>query len=104
MKNKKPKPGNQIVRMMLMAIPVFLLLSFQVAAQDVVVSGRVVNADNQPLSGVSVSVRGSTKGVITNTNGEFSITAKRGDVISFSSVNLGSQEIVADRDVTLNIV
>ena len=104
MKNKKPSPGNQIVRMMLLAIPVFLLLSFQVAAQNVVIKGRVLNADNQPLSGVSVSIKGTTQGVITNSNGDFSINARRGDVITFSSVNLGSQEIVADQDVTLNIV
>lgn len=72
--------------------------------EDVVVKGRVVNSDNQPLADVSVSVKGSAKGVITNANGEFSITVQKGDVLVFSYVNFISQEITADKNATLSIV
>ena len=50
-------------------------------AQEVVVSqpqkqsvrGKVTDETGKPLQGVSVTVKGSTKGVATNENGEFSI-------------------------------
>jgi TonB-linked SusC/RagA family outer membrane protein len=74
------------------------------AAEDIVIKGRVVNTDNQPMSHVSVSVKGSSKGVITNANGEFSITVQKGDVLVFSFVDFVSQEVVADENANLNIV
>jgi TonB-linked SusC/RagA family outer membrane protein len=55
-------------------------------SQTRTITGKVVSAeDAKPLAGVSVSLKGKTL-TQTNANGEFSITASKGDVLSFSSV------------------
>jgi TonB-linked SusC/RagA family outer membrane protein len=58
-----------------------------------IITGKVTGADNKPLSGVSVTVKGTTKGTLTNAAGEFSIEANRGDVLVFSSVGFEAYEI-----------
>src|SRR6476661_9588556 len=58
-----------------------------------IITGKVTGSDNKPLAGVSVSVKGTSKGTLTNAAGEFSIEANRGDVLVFSSVGFESYEI-----------
>lgn len=55
--------------------------------------GKVSGANAQPLSGVSIALKGSTRGVSTNENGEFEIEAKRGDILVLSYVGYASQQI-----------
>lgn len=71
--------------------------------EEVLISGRVVDAAGQPMSGVSVAVKGSSRGTTTNANGEFSITVQKGEVLVFSSVDFASQEIVAEKTTTVTI-
>ncbi|MDO9373784.1 MAG: carboxypeptidase-like regulatory domain-containing protein, partial [Ferruginibacter sp.] len=56
--------------------PVFiilaLLISNALSAQQSLVSGRVVNQDNAPLSGATVSIRGTKLATRTSENGTFS--------------------------------
>ena len=48
--------------------------------------GTVKDAGGEPLIGVSVLVKGTTSGVITNIDGEYSIHAKQGDVLVFPTL------------------
>ena len=52
------------------------------------VTGRIIGADGQPLSGVSISVKGTNPGTTTDQQGQFSIQANRGEVLVVSSVVL----------------
>ena len=52
-------------------------------AQDKTVTGTVSD-DSGPLPGVSISVEGTKRGTDTDFNGNYSIKAKTGDVLSFS--------------------
>jgi TonB-linked SusC/RagA family outer membrane protein len=52
-------------------------------AQEKTVTGTVSD-DSGPLPGVSISVKGTTRGTDTDFNGKYSIKAKTGDVLSFS--------------------
>ncbi len=67
--------------------------------------GAVKDVEGEPLIGVSVIVKGTTNGVITNINGEYSIHAKQGDVLVFSYVGMNTQEVVLSsqlvNDITL---
>lgn len=67
-----------------------------VLQQDVTVSGQVVDADNQPLEGVSVTLKGSNRGVVTNAEGNFRITVPSGSTIVFSIVDYQTVEVTAD--------
>src|SRR6476659_9001621 len=59
------------------------------------VRGKVTDETGKPLQGVSVTVKGSTKGIATNENGEFSIEITGGaKILQFSYVGMEHQEVV----------
>jgi len=109
MRNKATKMKTLLLRSALMAFTIFLTLPFNTTAfnpdnwEDVLIKGRVVGTDNQPIPDVSVSVKGSSKGTITNASGEFSITVQKGEVLIFSSVGYVTQEMIADKNETVNV-
>ncbi|NLR91691.1 MULTISPECIES: SusC/RagA family TonB-linked outer membrane protein [Flammeovirga] len=76
-------------------------------AQDNVLTGVVNDGGaNSTLPGVSVLIKGTTKGAITDFDGKFSIPKpNQGDVIVFTYVGMKSQEITyngqKDIDITL---
>ena len=55
-----------------------LIMSISVLAQQRIISGRVSDANNQPLPGATVSVKGKTNSVVTNEKGAFRINASSG--------------------------
>ncbi len=52
------------------------------------VRGRVLDADGEPLAGVSIKMTGSTGGTITNANGEFSLNDAAGRQLVLSFVGM----------------
>lgn len=70
-------------------------------AQQRVVSGVVTDAsDGTPLPGVSILVKGTSRGTVTDTNGGFSLDASANEVIVFSFIGYEAQEqAVGDRTV-----
>ena len=66
--------------------------------------GTVKDSGGEPLIGVSVVIKGTTNGVITNFDGEYSITAKPGDVLVFSYVGMNSQEVQLTTQLISDIV
>lgn len=64
-------------------------------AQDQTVKGKVISkSDGQPIPGVSVSVKGTTTGTITNIDGEYNLNAPSGSKLVFSFIGMRSQEVV----------
>ena len=56
-----------------------------------------------PLPGVNVIVKGTTKGVVTDLDGNFSIQANDGDVLTISFVGFTTQELVVGEETNLSI-
>ena len=52
--------------------------------EKITVTGNVSDAKGEPLIGVSILVKGTSNGTITDMNGHFSISAAKGDVIEIS--------------------
>jgi iron complex outermembrane receptor protein len=68
-------------------------------------TGVVTSADdNQPLPGVSVTVKGTTQGTVTNTDGSFQIDVTTGRYLLFSSIGSETQEIFIDGIRKFNVV
>ncbi|WP_315823167.1 SusC/RagA family TonB-linked outer membrane protein [Paraflavitalea speifideaquila] len=67
------------------------------------ISGTVTDADNNPLPGVSVTIKGTHTGTSTDANGKFSIQVTPGQVLLFSSVGYQSIEIKAGSSNTLQV-
>lgn len=72
--------------------------------QAFVIKGRVTDETNQPLSGVSVAVKGNQAGTTTNESGEYTISLPNGSgELLFSNVGYASQEISIDGRTEINI-
>ncbi|MBC8156035.1 MAG: TonB-dependent receptor [Bacteroidetes bacterium] len=82
-----------------------LLLSLSALAQDVAISGRVVPSDdaNSGLPGVSVQVKGTTRGTTTDAEGNYRISAPATARLVFSFIGYASQEIVVGNRSILTV-
>lgn len=68
------------------------------------ITGKVTNAAGEPLPGVNVTVKGTTIGVNTGIEGEFSIEAPNAQsVLVFSFIGFTPQEIVAGGQTVINV-
>ena len=72
----------------------FLLCSTVMMAQNKV-SGTVLDATGEPLIGVSVLEVGTTNGVVTDFDGNFTLTVKQGAQLTFSYIGYVSQTLAA---------
>lgn len=82
-------------------------LSFRISQKNVVitkasagqsaverkVNGRVVSTANHPIAGVSVTVKGSGRGTVTDQSGEFSLEASDGDILEFRFLGMKTEEV-----------
>lgn len=62
------------------------------------------SADGLPLIGVTVMVKGTTSGTVTDVNGLYSLDAEEGATIVFSYTGFKTQEIVIGAETNYNIV
>lgn len=96
------------------ALPLFLLLTFILGKQshaqfetvrDSVVQlyGIVMTADSLVgIPAVSVSIRGTSRGTVTNNQGVFSIVALKGDVVEFTHVSFKPKTVLVPRNIEGN--
>jgi TonB-linked SusC/RagA family outer membrane protein len=69
------------------------------------VKGKVTDASGATLPGVSVVVKGTTIGVITDNNGTFSLSSiPENATLQFSFVGMKTQEIAVGGKATINII
>ncbi|MDR0688578.1 MAG: carboxypeptidase-like regulatory domain-containing protein, partial [Prevotellaceae bacterium] len=90
-------------------LPLLLLLCaalpLSLRAQNLNVSGTVLDGQDNPVVGASVVVKGSTVGVTTDGNGGYTISAPADATLVFSFLGMSTvEEVIAGRgriDVTL---
>ncbi|OFY62357.1 MAG: SusC/RagA family TonB-linked outer membrane protein [Bacteroidetes bacterium RBG_13_43_22] len=86
---------------------VFLLFAgLQVAFTQRTVTGRVTqSADNTALAGVTVLIKGTTIGELTDSDGRFSIMVQNNQVVLvFSSIGFNTKEVPVGTETTLNVI
>ncbi|MBC7923395.1 MAG: TonB-dependent receptor [Ferruginibacter sp.] len=67
------------------------------------ITGTVTDANNQPLPGVSVVLKGTTTGTSTDVNGAYAIDADAGSTLSFSFIGFIRQEAVVAGNNVINV-
>jgi TonB-linked SusC/RagA family outer membrane protein len=68
------------------------------------VSGTVADENGVPLVGVNISIKGTTKGAVTNDKGQFNINVPNGSsILVFSYIGYKKQEIQVGKSTELNI-
>lgn len=82
-----------------------LICHFALIAQESYsLSGTVISdGDNIPLAGVSVFIKGTTTGVVTDFDGNYEIDVVEGDVLQFAYLGFENQEITFTGQQTLNV-
>lgn len=81
-----------------------ILISISAIAQEQTVSGVIRDAaDNSPLPGVSVRIKGTRTGTTTSSNGSYSIKAKKGQVLVFTFVGFKTTELTVGDNTSVNI-
>ncbi len=96
------KPASApLLSKMLISLSFFVFFSTTVYCQTV--SGIIADANNQPLTGVTVAVKNTSRATVTNDAGRFQINAGRNDVLVVSSVGFTTQEVAVDGRNSLTI-
>ncbi len=68
------------------------------------INGEVIDAESgDGLPGVSIVIKGTSNGTITNVSGQFSIEANQGDVLIFSYVGYKTSEVTVGTSNTINV-
>ena len=82
---------------------VFALI-FQLAlAQEKSASGMVTDASGAPLPGVNVTIKGTNKGVSTNFDGSFKISASSEDILVFTFLGMVTTERPASTNMSVKL-
>lgn len=74
-----------------------------VATKDITVTGIITDNKGVTLPGVSVKVKGTSNGVVSDLNGRFSIRVVNDGVLVFSYVGFTTQEVAVSNKTTINI-
>ena len=75
-------------------LTILFLSAISLWAQDISVRGKVTDANDVPLAGVNVMVKGTTNGTNTDADGNFALTGRKGCTLVFSFIGMLPQEAV----------
>lgn len=90
------------MRKLLVALAAVLLFTGQLLAQKTV-TGTVTDGQGKPLANVSVQVKGTRSGTVTNENGTYSINVPAdGKVLVFTSVGTTPSEVTIGSQTVIN--
>lgn len=101
---KRILPQGQILAGKFLLLLAGLATASGLFAQNIQIRGNVLDAaDNSPLSGVSVRVKGSNVGTNTDANGGFTISATGDAILSFSFLGYLAQEVPVGNQTILTV-
>lgn len=83
---------------------IFFCFTNFLLAQEATISGTVKDTGKIPLPGVGVVVEGTNNGVLTDFDGQFTITAREGSVLVISYLGMASQKIVIGNQKTIEVI
>ena len=83
-----------------------ILLPQGLQGQSREVRGRVLDETDQPVAGAFVTVKGETRGAMTDGDGRFSISVKNSDILIVSFLGYGDEEIpvMDQKDILVKLV
>jgi TonB-linked SusC/RagA family outer membrane protein len=93
------------MRKLLLIISVlFFGLAIQTFAQDRQITGKVVSSeDSSPLPGVSIAVKGTSRGTTTDASGNYKISVANGASLTFSFVGFDNKTVAVGNQSVINL-
>ena len=80
------------------------IADMQTSAPDQrIITGKIKDENGQGIPGASILIQGTTIGVVSDANGDFSIEASPGDVLVISFVGYHTQNIKLDQETSIEV-
>jgi len=79
------------------------LISLSVSNAQVGVIKGTVSSDGQLLPGASILIKGTSKGAVTDFDGNYEINANEGDVLVFNYIGCEKKEVTVGNQTTINV-
>jgi TonB-linked SusC/RagA family outer membrane protein len=103
-KKQKPFLIIKLTLIMLMSCFVQVYAVDNSDSQQQTVSGKVTDKSGLPLPGVSVVIKGTTQGTVTNAEGNYTLSdIPNGATLNFTFVGLLSQQVVVGNKSVINV-
>lgn len=100
-----------LVMICVLCLPVFttlranMLIEQENLQQTNRISGVVKDNTGEPMVGVSVSLKGTTSGTVTDGNGQYSLAVPGGNsVLVYSYISYNTQEITVGNQTVINVI
>lgn len=98
-------PKGKWTRMLLSLVLLMVLMTGMTFAQQKALSGKVTDESGATVPGVSVIVKGTTTGTVTDIDGKYSLNvSSTAEILSFSFVGMISQDIPIGQNSVINVV
>lgn len=104
---KDKKKHEKILIIMRSIVMIFMLImssSIYSQAQNKTIRGTVLDSSNEPITGASVVVKGTTNGTVTDLDGKFTLTVKDSDVLVITYLGYVPQELKTSGKSEVTIV
>lgn len=82
----------------------FMSFTSKMISQEITITGKVTDSDGLLLPGVNVIVKNTTKGTQTDFDGNYSLNASPGNILSFSYLGMETQSITIVESGAYNII
>ena len=94
---------KKTLKILSLAFVILSMTSISLLAQEsLTITGKITGAEGEPLPGANVLIKGANTGVVTNLYGNYSIDAKRGQVLEFSFISYIKQEVMIDNQTIID--
>src|ERR1700743_1416363 len=87
----------------LVMLALLCMMTNNVRAQEVPITGTVLSDDGTPLTGVTVAVSGTKRAAVTNDKGEFTIRTKEGSTLLFTYIGYTGQKVKATTGMVIRL-
>ncbi|MDB4583684.1 TonB-dependent receptor [Draconibacterium sp.] len=90
-------------RIIVLSSPEMIGESADALGQQTSITGKVTDSDGNSMPGVTILIKGTTNGTISDNNGNYRINASQDEIIVFSFIGMRTQEITVGTQNTINV-
>lgn len=84
-------------------IVLLVSLSANTIAQTMKVSGKITDVKGEELIGVSISIKGTNKGTVSDIDGNYSLNVNKNNTLIFALIGFKSKEITVTKSEIINV-
>ena len=103
LKNPFQLPNQRVLKIIPLWLMTLLFSASTVVAQNIVVKGRILKQDGQPVSRASVLIKGTTEGTTSDETGNFQISASPNSTLVISAIDYETKEINVGNQTSINV-